>query len=463
LDYRRARSTASAVSWVVAASAFALIVFIASAKSGLAGTLASAAAAFLIAFVARRNVFALVDARLYRAILGGGVSRLVSDFVERIRTCFTMPEFVTAIRESLERSLDASVVLIRSNTWEVVYASPAAMTADPGLVPALKRNFRELSEGLVFVDEKLNLTVSNAGARGFSVLCKGYYFFVFSRVCPYVDQDAYRVMYGELLIFFDRVLTVAKLFDIAALTKEWRQIAETQRTFLPEMLPDQPKLGLAAYWRPLVNVSGDFYDAIRVDDDRTLLVMGDVSGKGLAAALVMGIVINTIRAAGDKTDLAALVRACDGAIRGMGFDDKYIVMFLGLVDVGAKRLRYVNAALPEQFVVVRTVKGPVVKRLASNCGIVGLVPIESVEVEEMDLRTDDVIVLTTDGLTEISSAEGVALDDSPEFAKLMGGAADMSVDELVDRLATLGETYVSDRKLHDDITILAAKVGRLWA
>ncbi|MBU0929158.1 MAG: SpoIIE family protein phosphatase [Spirochaetes bacterium] len=463
MDYRRARSTASAVSWVVAASAFALIVFIASAKSGLAGTLASAAAAFLIAFVARRNVFALVDARLYRAILGGGVSRLVSDFVERIRTCFTMPEFVTAIRESLERSLDASVVLIRSNTWEVVYASPAAMTADPGLVPALKRNFRELSEGLVFVDEKLNLTVSNAGARGFSVLCKGYYFFVFSRVCPYVDQDAYRVMYGELLIFFDRVLTVAKLFDIAALTKEWRQIAETQRTFLPEMLPDQPKLGLAAYWRPLVNVSGDFYDAIRVDDDRTLLVMGDVSGKGLAAALVMGIVINTIRAAGDKTDLAALVRACDGAIRGMGFDDKYIVMFLGLVDVGAKRLRYVNAALPEQFVVVRTVKGPVVKRLASNCGIVGLVPIESVEVEEMDLRTDDVIVLTTDGLTEISSAEGVALDDSPEFAKLMGGAADMSVDELVDRLATLGETYVSDRKLHDDITILAAKVGRLWA
>ena len=448
MEYRRARGAASAVSWMLAALAFAFIIYIASASSGLVGTSVAAVVAYLIVFISRRTLFVRYDARLYQSILGTGVSRLMFDFVERIRTCFTMPEFVAAIRESLEKSLDASVVLIRSNTWEIVYASPSALTSEPGLVPALKHNYRELSEGLVFMDEHLNLTVSNAGARGFFVLCKGYYFFVFTRISPYVDYDAYRVMYGELLIFFDRVITVSKLFEIAALTKEWRQIAETQRTFLPEMLPEQPKLTLAAYWRPLVNVSGDFYDALRIDDDRTLLVMG--------------IVINTIRMANDKTDLAGLIRACDGAIRGMGFDDKYVVMFLGLVDVSTKRLRYVNAAMPEQFIVVRTVKGPVIKRLASNCGIVGLVSITSVEVEEMALRTDDVIVLSTDGLTEIVSADGVALDQSPEFTKLMGTAADTGIDEFVELLATLGETYVADKKLRDDITILAAKVGRLW-
>ncbi|HPM71444.1 MAG TPA: SpoIIE family protein phosphatase [Spirochaetales bacterium] len=462
MDYRRAKTTVSAVSWAIAALAFAVIVFIASARSGIVGTAVSGVAAFVMVFIARRAISSALDERLYRLILGRGVSKLLMDFVERIRTCFTMPEFVSAIRESLELSMDASVVLIRSNTWEVVYSSPAALTADPGLVPNLKRNFRELSEGLVFMDERLNLTVSSQGARGFFVLCRGYYLFVFSRLCPYADHDAYRVLYGELLIFFDRVLTVAKLFDIAALTKEWRQIAETQRTFLPEMLPEQPKLTLAAYWRPLVNVSGDFYDAIRIDDDRTLLVMGDVSGKGLAAALVMGVVINTIRAAGDKADLAALIRSCDRAIRGMGLEDKYVVMFLGLVDVGAKRLRYVNAAMPDQYLVVRTVKGPVIKRLASNCGIVGLVPVASVEVEEIELRTDDVIALTTDGLTEIMGADGLVIDQSTEFAKLMGGAVDSSIDDLVERLATLGETYNAEASLRDDITILAAKVGRLW-
>ncbi len=462
MEYRSAKRAVSFALWTVAALAFSGIAFVASRNLGLIATAIAASVAFLFIFVARRRLFSILDTGLYRRVMSSGVSRLVSDFVQRVRTCFTMPEFITAIREILERSLDASVVLLSSNTWEIVYASPAALTADPGLVPQLKRNYRELSEGLVFMDDRFNLTVTNKEARGFCVLCKGYYFFIFTRVCPYVDHDMYRVLYGELLIFFDRVLTVAKLFDSAALTKEWRQIAETQRSFLPEVLPEQPKLTLAAYWRPLVNVSGDYYDAIRIDDDRTLLVMGDVSGKGLAAALIMGIVINTIRVASDKTDLASLVRACDGAIRGMGFDDKYTVMFLGLVDVGAKRLRYVNAAMPDQFIVVRTVKGPVVKRLPSNCGIVGLVPISTVEVEELEIRTDDSIVLSTDGLTEISDADGVMLDQSPGFKKLMGEAVDSPIDDLVDRLATLGETFVTDKELKDDITILAAKVGRLW-
>jgi serine phosphatase RsbU (regulator of sigma subunit) len=429
---------------------------------GFIGTSLIALAAFLMVFATRRSLFARIDELLRGVLLLRGPSRLMAGFIDRVRTCFTLQEFVAAIGEALERTLDASVVLIRSNTWDIVYSSPAAMTTDPGLVPLLKRNFRELSEGMVFVDDKLNLTVSNAGARGFFMFCKGYYFFVFARACPYIDHDHYRVLYGELLIFFDRVLTVSRLFEIAALTKEWQQIADTQKSFLPEMLPEQPKLTLAAYWRPLVNVSGDYYDALRLDDDRTLLVMGDVSGKGLSAALVMGIVINTIRASADKSDLAALVHACDAAIRSMGFDDKYTVMFLGLVDVKQKRFRYVNAAMSEQFIVARTVKGPVVKRLESNCGIVGLVPVDSVEVEDIELRTDDVIVLSTDGLTELENTAGVVLDESVEFRRLMDGAMDMSVDELVDRLATLGETYVSDRKLRDDITILAAKVGRLW-
>ncbi len=92
----------------------------------------------------------------------------------------------------------------------------------------------------------------------------------------------------------------------------------------------------------------------------------------------------------------------------------------------------------------------------------GLVPVDAVEIEDIELRTDDVIVLSTDGLTELENSDGVVLDESTEFRRLMDGAMDMSIDELVDRLATLGETYVSDRKLRDDITILAAKVGRLW-
>ena len=412
---------------------------------------------------ARRRTARAADNALYRRLTVAGSSGLVSAFTGRIRTCFTMQEFVSAVRETLELSLDASVLLIRSNTWEQLYASPAALTSDPGLVPVLKRNYRELSEGFVFMDERYNLTVSNKNARGFFVFCKGYYLFVFTRICPYVDQDVFRVLYGELLIFFDRVLTVSKLFEIAALTKDWRQVAQTQRTFLPEMLPEQPKLTLAAYWRPLVNVSGDYYDAIRLDDNRTLLVIGDVSGKGLGAALITGIVLNTIRAVAATADLRHIVRSCDAAIRQLGMQDKYTVMFVGLVDIDRKRLDYINAVMADQFIVARTVRGPAIKRLASNSSIVGLLDDPELVIDDLELRTDDVIVLATDGLTEIQRADGLSVEDSPDFARALGSGLDSTVDDLVGRLALFGETWAPDRGLHDDLTIVAAKVGRLWA
>jgi serine phosphatase RsbU (regulator of sigma subunit) len=462
LDYRSRKAAFSFISWLAAAALFTSFTLYTSQGYGLLGGGLIAGAFFMVSFLGRQSLFRRADDALYRAAFSRGSTKLLSQFTERVRTCFTMPEFIAAIREDLERALDASVVLIKSNTWDLVYASPASLTADPGMLPALKKNYRELSDGIGYLDDRYALTVKTQSARGFFILGRGYYFFVFSRACTGVDQDAYRILHAEIIIFFDRVLTVSRLFQIAALSKEWRLIADTQRTFLPQKLPEHPKLSLSAYFRPLVNVSGDFYDAIPIDADRTLLVMGDVSGKGLAAALIMGIAINTIRAANDKQDLASLVRKCDNAIREMGFDDKYIVLFLGLADLKKNTLRYVNAAMNDQFLVVRTVRGPVIKRLESNNSIIGLLPFTDITVDETELRTDDILILSTDGLTELENEEGTVLEESNEFTRLLSEANNIDIDDLVDRLATLGESYIGGKALKDDITILAAKVGRLW-
>jgi len=462
LDYRNAKSAVSVLSWVVSSAIFMSITWFASPGFGVLGASVIALAVFVLVFTVRRIVFAYFDERMYKRAFASGATRLLARFTDRIRTCFTMPEFVNVIREDLEKTLDASAVLIKSNTWDAVYTSPTALTSDPGLLTVLKKNFRELSEGIGYLDDKFSLTISKKTARGIFIFCKGYYLFIFARSCAHVDPDAYRILYGEIQIFFDRVITVSRLFQIAALSKEWRLIAETQKTFLPAVLPEHPKLSLAAYFRPLVNVSGDFYDAIRIDDDRTLLVMGDVSGKGLGAALVMGIAINTIRASADKADLPALIRKVDNAIREMGFEDKYTVLFLGVADMKKHTLSYINAALPDQFLIVKTVRGTAVKRLESNQGIVGLVPINEIEVEEVELRTEDVIILSTDGLTELENEDGVQLDQSPEWQRIIESAHELDPEGLVERLATLGETYVGKKALRDDITILVAKVGRLW-
>ena len=69
--------------------------------------------------------------------------------------------------------------------------------------------------------------------------------------------------------------------------------------------------------------------------------------------VIMGIIVNTIRVAKDKTDLEALIRTVDAAIRDMGFDDKYTVMFIGIADTAKRTFRYVNAAMADPILVAK--------------------------------------------------------------------------------------------------------------
>ena len=103
----------------------------------------------------------------------------------------------------------------------------------------------------------------------------------------------------------------------------------------------------------------------------------------------------------DKTDLAAMVRSVDAAVRDMGFDDKYTVMFVGLADTAKRTFRYVNAAMADPILITQTAIGPKVVRLQPTMGLVGLIPLNDVVVEKLPLSTDEMILLASDGVTEI--------------------------------------------------------------
>jgi serine phosphatase RsbU (regulator of sigma subunit) len=435
--------------------------FITDGFSTLAALLVSALI-FFVWLLFLENLQSRVENTFYRRIRQRKSNTLMSDFIERVSTCFTFQEFASALRDELELKMDATVLLIRSSTWEIIYSSSSTLGVLESTKISFRKNFFELSEGFGFLDDSFNLSSSKKDSRGFFIYCKGYYIFCITRTAERIDSDMYRILYAELLLFFDRVLTVSRLFEIAALSKEWHLIAETQRSFLPQSLPKHPLMKMATYFRPLINVSGDFYDAITIDANRVLLVLGDVSGKGLGAALVMGIVINAIRTAVDKTDLAGIIRKCDSAIHEMGFDDKYTVLFIGLLDLSVKKLFYINAAMPDQFQVVQTIKGPVVKRLESNNSLIGLVPLESIPVSETEIRSNDVIILTTDGLTELENEEGKPFDQDSDTLKLLHKSIDMDIEDTVDQLATLGEIFVGSKPLRDDITIVGIRMERLW-
>jgi serine phosphatase RsbU (regulator of sigma subunit) len=94
---------------------------------------------------------------------------------------------------------------------------------------------------------------------------------------------------------------------------------------------------------------------------------------------------------------------------------------------------------------------------------IGLVPIEGpIQVEEIPLRTDELILLASDGITEVADAEGRRLGEQDEYERAILQASRFGAEDFVNSVTGLLYAFVGDSPLKDDVTILAAKVGRLW-
>jgi serine phosphatase RsbU (regulator of sigma subunit) len=417
---------------------------------------------FVVFFYLRRYFLRFIDGLLRKRHFAEGETGLLTAFVNNLRVCFTNNDFFDAIKARVEREADGAVIIIKNDSGEILYNSPNSLTSDARTAEYIKQHYLKWEEGIYFFDQALGLVSSYRKGRGFFIVSKGTQLWVFLRYCKLLEPEIFGEIKSEFEAYNDRVRTVEEMFSISTLAKEWDLIADTQMSFLPKSIPEFKKLEAAAYYRPLVNVSGDYYDIISIDENRTLLVLGDVSGKGLAAALIMGIIMSTIRITEDKTNLRQMLLNVDQAIKGMRFEDKYTVIFIGLVDVEQKKLSYVNASMADPLVISQTATGWRVRGIESNNSLVGLIPMEDVQVDELPIRTGDVILIASDGVSEVSNEEGVQLGDTELYQNTIKKAATGSAQEMVDAVSSLVLRYVGDKKLRDDVTMLVAKVGKLW-
>jgi serine phosphatase RsbU (regulator of sigma subunit) len=96
-------------------------------------------------------------------------------------------------------------------------------------------------------------------------------------------------------------------------------------------------------------------------------------------------------------------------------------------------------------------------------GLIGLVPLEAeLAVEELPLRTDELILLCSDGVTEVADGSGARLGDTEAFEKALLQASRFGAEDIVGSVSGLLYGFVGDAPFKDDVTILATKVGRLW-
>jgi serine phosphatase RsbU (regulator of sigma subunit) len=231
------------------------------------------------------------------------------------------------------------------------------------------------------------------------------------------------------------------------------QVAQLiQRQFLPRELPQLAGWHVAAYYQPAKEVGGDFYDFIELPDGQLGIVVGDVTDKGVPAALVMATTHSILR--GDAPQLVSPGKVLERANRLLLNDippQMFVTCLYGILDPATGRLRYANAGHNPPY--VHTSDG-VVELRATGMPL-GLMPGMSYEEKETTLGPGDTLLLHSDGLAEAHDPER-KMFGFPRLAAVVGGCP--GGQELIDRLLSELEGFTgAGWEQEDDITLVAVQ------
>ena len=225
-----------------------------------------------------------------------------------------------------------------------------------------------------------------------------------------------------------------------------------QQSFLPDTAPDIAGIEIAAKNIPALEVGGDFYDFIPLGKDRWGLVIADVSGKGVPAALFMALSRTLIRASTlANADPAVAIGHANQLICEDSKTDMFVTLFYAILDSRAMTLDYVNAGHNPPLLLKGTSSDVVL--LKARGIALGLTDEMDLQSARMDLRPGDVLVLYTDGVTEAINDHEEEFGEQRLLSVIMENRT-LPAAELLEKILDTISTFAGNRPQHDDITLL---------
>ena len=239
-----------------------------------------------------------------------------------------------------------------------------------------------------------------------------------------------------------------------------RELAESVwRRLLPERLPELDGFEVAAHCMPARMIGGDYYDLIPLDGGRFILALGDVSGSGMPAALLMSNLQAALRATSRvQHDPSELVRQVNEHIHSTTTPERYATLFVGLLDPAACRVDYVNAGHNPPLLVS---PGGRIEELQATGMPIGFLSGAPYEARSVSLEPGTRLVVFSDGITESFSRQEEMFGES-RLADLVSRHANVTSQELIDSVfAAVGEWCQGSDFYQDDCTLLVLScVGR---
>jgi sigma-B regulation protein RsbU (phosphoserine phosphatase) len=304
----------------------------------------------------------------------------------------------------------------------------------PGLAPS--HDVRAMRVGVVAVS--LAAVADNLRGMG-SVSFPG----------PELEPFGFTILIGCLaIIAVRRVLDDAE--RLVAINRELEIARRIQFSLLPQRMPRVSGLTIAARYKPMTAVAGDFYDFLELDAKRLGILIADVSGHGVPAALIASMVKVALAAQRDHADRpAAVLAGMNDALCGQ-LAGQYVTAAYLYIDTESRLIRYGAAGHPPMLRSLRAA-GPV-QEIVENGLILGFLEQQPYGEVEEALRADERFLLYTDGMIEASDANDDFLGIE-RLKEIVAAAAAGDADHLAETLVTTVDRW-SGSTPGDDLTVV---------
>ncbi|MCL5745072.1 MAG: PP2C family protein-serine/threonine phosphatase [Acidobacteria bacterium] len=264
---------------------------------------------------------------------------------------------------------------------------------------------------------------------------------------------------GSMIVLWLRFPHYVRGKQLERQTELARQV---QRDLLPSGNVVLEKLDFAAECAPAQQVGGDFYDAFSDGQGRIALVLGDVSGKGLPASVVVGLLLGAVRASGwmgGGAEHESASRRLSELLRTRTSLERFASLFWCYYESTAQVLHYVNAGHLPPMLVRRTEGGELeIQRLTEGGPVLGLLKDADYRQGHAAVRPGDLLVLYSDGVVEAESASGEQFDEARLLAVLRGNWG-RTAAEIRDEMLGQVHKFLDKGQAQDDLTLVVVRVA----
>jgi sigma-B regulation protein RsbU (phosphoserine phosphatase) len=236
---------------------------------------------------------------------------------------------------------------------------------------------------------------------------------------------------------------------------------QVQSRLLPNPTLQLPGVQISTEYRPSEEVGGDFYDIFPSETNGFAVLIGDVSGKGIPAALLMGVIHGAVRTASWQSaaaDHEEESRRLNRLLCEHASGNRFASMFWCVYDEPLHSLRYVNAGHCPPFLISKRDEKLMITRLDKGGPVLGLFPDAPYEATSVDVSSGGLLVMYSDGLVEAANREGDEYGDD-RLTELLHRHADETPAQLRESIKTSLALFASEANAQDDLTFAVIRFG----